>query len=141
MRQFLLCGAVMALGLAMAGAAGADQPPAPKTPSDKLILLRPDLRITAMINYGSTVRIRVTNSGLAAAKKASLVRVWDVKQGQLVGVRFAVVQPLAKGQSQWVSVSFGSASLAQSTLFARADHFNVIAESNEANNMASKAIP
>src|SRR5262249_11435310 len=140
MRTLLALSAMAACGLALSAPATA-QPPVPQLPlKTPLPVLRPDLMIKAMVPVGPTVRICVANIGLADTTNACWLRVWDVKQQKLVGVRWAFTPPLKKGTSIWVSVNFAPLSLAHSTLFARVDYFNVIAESNELNNGATKVI-
>ncbi len=143
MRKILLCGVAVVLGLAMANSAQAQPgfPPFPGPFPGLGGLFRPDYRIPVMVRYGSTVRVQVKNSGLADAKKASWLRVWDVRNGKLMGVRWAKIPALKKGQAIWLSVNFGPMSLAHSTLYARADYFNAILESNEFNNGKVQVIP
>ncbi len=141
MRRIIICGMAVVLGLATASTASA-QSGAPQIPSTGVILplLKPDLRILKMVAAGSTVRVLVANTGLAHSVKGCWLRVWDVKGGKLVGVRWAFIPPMAKGTSLWRSVTF-SAPLAHSTVFARVDYFNVISEMSELNNGAVKVVP
>jgi hypothetical protein len=141
MRSYLFGGVAGFLGLALALASSEESQAAPKP---KL----PDLRIMDITYSGSTVQVRVHNQGHADTTQPCRLRVW-IRGGSSklqrfplpLQLRYAVVPALKQGHSATLTVNFGSLSLSGKTIYAYVDSSNVIAESDETNNSASKAVP
>ena len=142
-------GGILGLALVLGSTAGAKAGPPPGSPvleTPRSICRRCGRTCTSSpcsrIGTTSVVGVLVKNSGAVATTKSCSLRVsWlpSVEQGAIS--RYQTVPPLKRNESRWLFVNFGNTSLANGFLLGRVDVNNQIAESNEANNFATKKLP